>query len=209
MQSGLACPSSISDAHVLVTLYDRDLRVMLDEIAGPTPAPGAGAVSGVVIAMAAGLIASAARRSDEWEEGKGVSAQAQALRSRVERLAEANEEAYLEALALIDGASEDGDRDQAIGKALDTAAELPLSIAECAYDVALLGAEAAQHACRGGAEDAAAAAILAEAAARSAAGLVAANLVSLPGDERVLQAQRLADAATDAARRAVAASAAR
>ena len=65
------------------------------------------------------------------------------------------------------------------------------------------------HACRGGAEDAAAAAILAEAAARSAAGLVAANLVSLPGDERVLQAQRLADAATDAARRAVAASAAR
>ena len=39
--------------------------------------------------------------------------------------------------------------------------ELPLSIAECAYDVALLGAEAAQHAARGGAEDAAAAAILA------------------------------------------------
>ena len=128
--------------------------------------------------MAAGLIASAARRSDEWDEGKGVSAQAQALRSRVERLAEANEEAYLEALALIEGASEDGGRDEAIGKALDTAAELPLSIAECAYDVALLGAEAAQHACRGGAEDAAAASILAEAAARSAAGLVAANLVS-------------------------------
>jgi hypothetical protein len=31
----------------------------------------------------------------------------------------------------------------------------------------------------------------------------------MPGDERVLHAQRLADAATDAARRAVAASAAR
>ena len=56
---------------------------------------------------------------------------------------------------------------------------------------------------------AAAAAVLAEAAARAAAGLVAANLVSMPGDERVLQAQRLADAATDAAKRAVAASAAR
>ena len=190
-------------------LYDRDLRVMLDDIAGPSPAPGAGAVAGVVIAMAAGLIASAGRRSNEWDEGKGVSAQAQALRSRVERLAEANEEAYLEALALIEGASEDGSRDAAIGKALDTAAEVPLAIAECAYDVALLGAEAAQYACRGGAEDAAAAAILAEAAARSAAGLVAVNLVSLPGDERVLHAQRLADAATDAARRAVAASAAR
>jgi len=209
MPSGLACPSSISDAHALVALYDRDLRVMLDEIAGPSPAPGAGAVSGVVIAMAAGLIASAARRSHDWEEGKGVSAQAQALRSRVERLAEANEEAYLAALALIDGASHDGARDAALGEALDTAAELPLAIAECAYDVALLGAEAAQHAVRGGAEDAIAASILAEAAARAAAGLVAANLVSLPGDERVLHAQRLADAATDAARRAAAASAAR
>ncbi len=182
---------------------------MLDDIAGPSPAPGAGAVSGVVIAMAAGLIASAARRSTDWDEGKGVSAQAQALRSRVERLAEANEEAYLEALALIEGAAADGDRDEAIGKALDTAAELPLSIAECAYDVALLGAEAAQYAIRGGAEDAAAASILAEAAARSAAGLVAANLVSRPDDERVLHAQRLADAATTAAKRAVAASAAR
>jgi formiminotetrahydrofolate cyclodeaminase len=189
--------------------YDRDLRAVLDEIADPSPAPGAGAVSGVVVAMAAGLIASAARRSPDWDEARGVSAQAQALRSRVERLAEANEEAYLEALALIEGAAEDGTRDAAIGKALDTAAELPLAIAECAYDVVLLGAEAASHAAPGGAEDAAAAAVLAEAAARAAAGLVAANLVSMPGDERVVHARRLADAATDAAKRAVAASAAR
>jgi formiminotetrahydrofolate cyclodeaminase len=190
-----------------VALYDRNLREVLEEIAGPTPAPGAGAVSGVVVAMAAGLIASAARRSGEWEDAKGVAAQAQALRSRVERLAEANEEAYLEALALIEGASEDGTRDDAIGRALDTAAELPLAIAECAYDVALLGVEAAEHAVRGGAEDACAASVLAEAAARAAAGLVAVNLISLPGDERVEHARRLADAATDAARRAVAASA--
>lgn len=189
--------------------YDRDLRSLLDEISGPSPAPGAGAVSGVVVAMAAGLISSAARRSHEWTESKGVSAQAQALRSRVERLAEANEEAYIEALALIEGAEEDGARDAAIGAALDAAAELPLSIAECAYDVALLGAEAAKHAAPGGAEDAAAAAVLAEAAARAAAGLVAVNLVSRPDDDRVQQARRLADAACDAARRAVAASAAR
>jgi formiminotetrahydrofolate cyclodeaminase len=192
-----------------MALYDRSLREILEEIAGPSPAPGAGAVSGVVIAMAAGLIASAARRSTDWEDSKGVAAQAQALRSRVERLAEANEQAYLEALALIDGATEDGDRNEAIGKALDTAAELPLAIAECAYDVALLGAEAAEHAVRGGAEDACAASMLAEAAARAVAGLVAVNLISLPGDERVEHARRLADAATDAARRAVAASAAR
>lgn len=192
-----------------MSLYERKVRAFLDEIAEASPAPGAGAVSAVVAAMAAGLIASAARRSPDWVEARGISAQAQALRSRVERLAEANEEAYLEVLALIDGAAADGGRDAAIGKALDTAAELPLAIAECSYDIALLGAEGASHAARGGAEDAAAAAVLAEAAARAAAGLVAANLVSIPGDERTLHAQRLADAATGAAKRAVAASAAR
>lgn len=187
-------------------LYDRDLRGLLVEIAGPSPAPGAGAVSAVVTAMAAGLIASAARRSPDWTEARGVSAQAQSLRTRVERLAEENQDAYLHALSLIDGAVETGGRDEVIGKALDTAAELPLSIAECAYDVSLLGVEAATNAAPGGAEDASAAAILAEAAARAAASLVAANLVSMPGDGRVERAQRLAAAAGDAARRAVAAS---
>lgn len=187
-------------------LYDRDLRGLLVEIAGPSPAPGAGAVSAVVTAMAAGLIASAARRSPDWTEARGVSAQAQSLRTRVERLAEENQDAYLHALSLIDGAVETGGRDEVIGKALDTAAELPLSIAECAYDVSLLGVEAATNAAPGGAEDASAAAILAEAAARAAASLVAANLVSMPGDDRVERAQRLAAAAGDAARRAVAAS---
>ncbi len=159
--------------------------------------------------MAAGLIASAAKRSPGWEEAAGSPRRHRLSGSRVEKLAEANEEAYLEALALIEGAEEEGTRDAAIGKALDTAAELPLSIAECAYDVALLGCEAAQHAAPGGAEDACAAAVLAEAAARAAAGLIAANLVSMPGDERVAHAQRLADAATVAAKRAVAASASR
>jgi formiminotetrahydrofolate cyclodeaminase len=192
-----------------VSLYDRDVRALLDEIAGPSPAPGAGAVSAVVTAMAAGLIASAARRSPDWPEARGIAGQAQALQGRVERLAEANQDAYLQALALIEGAAETGGRDLAIGKALDAAAELPLAIAECAYDVSLLGVEAATNAAPGGAEDASAAAMLAEAAARAAASLVAANLVSVPGDERVAQAQRLAAAATDAARRAVAATAQR
>lgn len=189
-------------------LYGRDLRDLLDGIAAPSPAPGAGAVAGIVTAMAAGLIASAARRTPDWVDGRGVSAQAQALRSRVEKLAEANEQAYLNALALLEVATSGGGGDDtAIGRALDTAAELPLAIAEAAFDVATLGAEAAANAAPGGAEDAAAASQLAEAAARAAASLVAANLVSNPGDERVAQAHRLAAAATVAAKRAVAATA--
>ena len=128
-------------------LYSRDLRALLDGIAASTAAPGAGAVAGIVTAMAAGLIASAARRSPDWAEARGVSAQAQALQSRVEMLAEANEQAYLDALALLDGRARGREnRDTAIGKALDTAAELPLAIAEAAFDVATLGAEAAEHA---------------------------------------------------------------
>lgn len=182
------------------------LQALLDEIAGHSAAPGAGAVSGFVIAMAAGLTASAARRSPDWEGARGVVAQAEALRARVERLAEENEAAYLAARALIERAQGDGGgtSDAAIGEALDTAAELPLAIAEVAYDVVLLGAEAATYAAPGGAEDAAAAAILAEAAAHAAAGLVAANLVSIPGDARVAYAHRLAAAATDAVRRSAA-----
>lgn len=190
-----------------MSLYARDLRALLEAIADPSPGPGAGAVSALVTAMAVGLIASAARRSTEWTEARGVSAQAEALRARVEKLAEANEKAYLSALALIQGAAGGGGRDEAIGKALDAAAELPLAIAEAAYDVSLLGAETAEHAAPGGAEDAAAAAMLAEASARAAASLVAVNLMSVPGDERVEHAHRLAAAATDAARRAVAATA--
>jgi formiminotetrahydrofolate cyclodeaminase len=183
------------------------LRELLDEIAGPSPAPGAGAVSGLVIAMAAGLIASAARRSPDWPGSRGVVAQAEALRARVERLAEENEAAYLAARALIEGA-EGGDgnvSDEVIGKALDTAAELPLAIAEVAYDVVLLGGETAAHAAPGGADDAAAAAVLAEGASHAAAALIAANLVSIPGDARVAYAHRLAAAATDAVRRSASA----
>ena len=67
------------------------LQPLLDEISGPSAAPGAGAVAGIVIAMAAGLIASAARRSPDWEGARGIVAQAEALRARVERLAEENE----------------------------------------------------------------------------------------------------------------------
>jgi methenyltetrahydrofolate cyclohydrolase len=183
------------------------LPELLDEIAGPSSAPGAGAVSGIVIAMAAGLIASAARRSPDWTAGRGVVAQAEALRARVMRLAEENEVAYLSARELIEGAEAGGGSttDVEIGKALDAAAELPLAIAEVAYDVVLLGAETAARAAPGGAEDAAAAAVLAEAAAHAAAGLIAANLASMPGDARVAHAHRLAAAATDAVRRSVAA----
>jgi hypothetical protein len=57
-------------------LYDRDLRVMLDEIAGPSAAPGAGAVSAVVVAMAAGLSLGRAARTS------GTRARASPLRRR-------------------------------------------------------------------------------------------------------------------------------
>lgn len=187
--------------------YGRDLRELLEDIAGPAPAPGAGAVAGLVTAMAAALIASAARRSPDWPEARGVAAQAEALRGRAEKLAGANEEAYLKALALLQAPASGASADAVLGDALERAAELPLAIAEAAYDVALLGAEAAAHAAPGGAEDSAAAALLAEAAARAAAGLVAANLVSGRDDERVVQAQRLVAGATHAARRATAATA--
>jgi formiminotetrahydrofolate cyclodeaminase len=82
---------------------------------------------------------------------------------------------------------------------------VPLTIAEAAVDVALLAAEGAERADGPSRADSAAAASLAAGAARACAKLVAVNLSTVPGDDRIVKAQSAAEAAEDAARRAVAA----
>ena len=85
------------------------------------------------------------------------------------------------------------------------AAEVPLALAEAAADVALLAADATERADGASRADAAAAAALAAGAARAAAKLVAINLSTQPGDERIAAAERAVEAADDAARQALAA----
>ena len=180
----------------------------LDEIGSETPAPGGGSVAAVVAAMAAGLVGMAARFSQEhWEEARGVVAQAETLRARVTPLAEADAHAFEEVLAALrlPAQLEPEVRNAAIANALGRAADIPLAIARDAADVALLAALVAENGNANLRADAVAGALLAEAAAKAAAHLVAINLGTTREDERIVQARDCVAVASDGSARALAA----
>jgi methenyltetrahydrofolate cyclohydrolase len=190
----------------VTALLDLPLQEFLDELAAGEPAPGGGAAAAVATAMAAGLLAMVARASiDEWPEARSVSAQAEALRNRVEPLAQADSKAYADVLRLLEEAAtgEPAGRDAKIAEALDLAADLPVRIAEAACDVAELGAAVAERGDPKLRPDAAAAVLLAEAATRIGEHLVRVNLATLPDDPRLKWVGELVEAAGRAARRAV------
>jgi methenyltetrahydrofolate cyclohydrolase len=188
------------------TLLDLPTADLLDRVAAETPTPGSGFVAALVVAQAASLVAMSARFSDKrWDEAGGVVAQAEALTARATPLAQADADAYEAALATMRAARDqpDGSRDEAIGNALSRAAEIPLAIAETALDVAELGALVCERGNPNLVGDAQAGVILAEAAARAAANLVAINLATTSDDDRIAQAERLAAGAANAMRRAL------
>jgi formiminotetrahydrofolate cyclodeaminase len=183
---------------------DLTVAELLDELAAPGP-PGGGSALGFTVAIAASVVAMAARASTEsWGAAGGVAAQAEALRARAAPLAQLDAEIYDEALAVREGAAAlpAETRDWKIGRAFAAAAELPLEIARTATDVAELAADVAVRGDSRVRADAVAAATLAAAAARGAVTLVAVNLTAVEGDARVAEAERLAVTAADAAARA-------
>ena len=192
----------------MADLLDSPLRDYLDALAEKGPAPGGGSTAAVVVAMSAGLVAMVARESKgHWDEAGGVIGQAEAFRARVAPLAQANAEAYAEALGALRRREEleERYRDQQLRQALERSAEIPLQIAEAGCDLAALAALLVE---RGNPEvraDAAVAAVLAEGGTRAAAKLVAINLAAAGRDERVRQAEAFVKGATEAATRALAA----
>lgn len=186
-------------------LLTRRVDELLDELAAPAPVPGSGSAAALVAAMAAALVGMAARLTSEWDDSRGAAAQADALRRRAARLAQIDANAYAAVLALRDAppAERPEQRDFRLGGALSHAADVPLEIASLAEDVAELGALVAASSSHGARADAAGAAVLASAAARAAASLVAINLAVAPGDPRPDQARMHAVAAESAARRAL------
>lgn len=185
---------------------DLTLGQFLDQIAAREPAPGGGAAAAVAVAMAAGLVAMAARFSgDRLEHAEDVVTQAEMLRLRVAPLAQADADAYqkvIEALALPREPSTKARelRSQTIRRALEGAANVPLKIAEIGADVAELAATVAESGNPSLRGDAVTAGLLAAAGARSTARLIDINVGAR--DERALLAARLAETAADAARRA-------
>jgi len=185
-----------------MALLDLRLREFLDEIGAEGRTPGGGSVAALVTAIAAGLLAKVARTSAAtWPEAAGIVAQAQSLRDRSAPLVQADADQY-EAALRARGQSGEGQGarlDFALGEAYAKAAEPPLEIARAASDVALLALTVAQNGDRALYADAVTAALLAAAAAKAAAELVAVNLTASSDDPRVLEAAKAAEEAARAA----------
>ena len=163
---------SASGPYLTATVAD-----FLEQLAARTPAPGGGAVAALVCAMAAGLVEMAAA-FDSGGQLDGVGEHAHALRGRVADLAAADARAYgevLEALRMPAGPDRTGRLDAAVAGAI----ECPMEVLETAAEVATLAADVAARGNRNLEGDAITGALLAEAAARSAATLAQLNVSML------------------------------
>jgi methenyltetrahydrofolate cyclohydrolase len=158
------------------SFLDQPLERFLDLVAAREPAPGGGAVSAVTAAAAASLTAMAARFSGAQIPAELVG-QADELRHRALRLAAGDADAYPAVLAAYARPREPdpAGRTAQIRLALRGAAEIPLELAGVAAQVAALALRVARDGNPNLKDDAMTAILLAEAAARSAAGLVRAN----------------------------------
>jgi formiminotetrahydrofolate cyclodeaminase len=163
----------------------------LDRIASAESAPAGGSVAAVAVAMAAGLVAMAARLAHEWPKAGEVVEQAESLRSKLATLALADEDAYAKVTEALRLSPESPSRAAQLEAALSGAADVPLAVAEAAAEVAVLAALVAHEGNDRLRGDALVAAELAEAGARGAAELVAINLAGRD-DPRVRRAQELA-----------------
>jgi formiminotetrahydrofolate cyclodeaminase len=168
---------------------------LLELLALDEPGPAASTAAAVAAAAAAALVEMAARGSGEWEEANGIAAQAAARRARLTELAATGADALAEAMEAL----EQGER---IEPPLRRTVELLLAVADAAGDVGELAAAASERADWSVRPDAAAAALLAEAAVSTAAILVRANLTVLASDERREEVGRAEAAAAGAVRRA-------
>jgi formiminotetrahydrofolate cyclodeaminase len=189
-------------------LLSASVSELLERFAAERPDPGGGSAAGLTVAVAAAVVTMAARVSGGyWTGARGALAQANRLRERSTPLAQTDAAAYAVALAALYGPKhgEPARRDAELATALERAAEVPLTIAETAADVAELAATLAEEGNPNVRGDMAAAAVLAEGGARAAAKLVELNLTVTAGDPWVIRANESARAAADAARRALAA----
>jgi methenyltetrahydrofolate cyclohydrolase len=181
----------------VTSFLDEPVRGFLDQLAARTPTPGGGGAAAVTGAMAAGLVAMAARFSATRLPGAGELAdQADELRRRLAQLADMDARAYAAALEALRLPREASQREVQRQEALLGAALVPLEIAGIGAQVAMMAARLAETGNPNLRGDAVTGAVLAAASARSAACLEDIN-VKLGGLEPDLS-RRAARAAADA-----------
>jgi methenyltetrahydrofolate cyclohydrolase len=188
-------------------LLDSSVGDFIDVLA-QEEAPGGGSAAAVTVAMAAGLVVMVAQASkDYWAEAGGAIGQAETFRARVTPLAQADAEAFRDALAILRRREEVSERyrDQTLRDALEKSAEIPVRIAEAGADLACLAALLVENGNPEVRADAVVACVLAEGGARAAATLVETNLGAMQDDARVRHVKSLVEVAADASKRALAA----
>jgi methenyltetrahydrofolate cyclohydrolase len=180
----------------------------LIEVLAQAEAPGGGSAAAITVAMAAGLAVMAAQASkDHWPEAGGAIGQAETFRARVAPLAQADAEAFRDALSILHRREEVSERyrDQTLRDALERSAAIPVRIVEAGADLACLAALLVENGNPEVRADAVVACVLAEGGARAAAALVETNLGATQDDARLRHVKSLVEVAGDAAKRAVAA----
>lgn len=161
------------------------LGEFLDSVASDSPAPGGGGAAVVSASLAAGLACMSARLSGEYlPDAAELAERAEGLRERLSPLARADADAYGRVLAALRLSSDEPGCREALDQALAEAADVPLTVAELARDVAATSVRLAEEGNPNLRGDALTALYLAEAAARSASELVRLNVESMKnGDE--------------------------
>ena len=148
----------------------------LDQAAARQPAPGGGSAAALTVALSAGLTAMAARFSaQQVEESEELAFQADQLRHLAAALVDEDARAYQ---AVLDTRRDCGAGSSTAREAAQHAAIVPLQICELAGRTAALAARLATDGNPNLRGDAITAALLAEAAACSAASLVRINIAA-------------------------------
>jgi len=164
--------------------------------------PAGGSAAAAAIAVAAALLEKASTLSSkQWASAEVALEQAHALRLRAEELVEADAHAYMsfvEATRAVKGLRGQA-RDRALSPARAATVDVPLAIARLGAETVELAGELAAHGNPNLRADAMVAATLAAAAATAAARLIAVNLSGASRDPRLVEAQKTARAAADAA----------
>ena len=167
----------------------------LEQVAAATPAPGAGAVSATVVALAAGLAAMAAGLSTRQLPDAGELAERmRRLQERVKPLAQRDAAAYGEVLSAHRAGLPGPERTGAVREALSRAADVPLEMATIGMSVLDVAADVARRGNPNLRGDALTACLLAQSAVEATTALVELNLPD-PGDPRRVRAAALASAA--------------
>jgi formiminotetrahydrofolate cyclodeaminase len=188
-------------------LLDSSVAEFIDVLAREE-APGGGSAAAVTVAMAAGLVVMVAEASkDSWAEAGGAFGPAETGRARGAPPAQADAEAFRDALTILRRREEVAERyrDQTLRQALEHSVEIPVRIVEAGADLACLAALLVENGNPEVRADAVVACVLAEGGARAAATLVETNLGATQDDARVRHVKSLVEVAGDAAKRALAA----